>query len=235
MRLLELTPFARAEFEIGWDETDDAVEKARRLIIRAFMGFGSNAHSDKGRGHKTTGFRANSSRSGTTPAHDWVSYPQALAAIVERFRGVVIERRPAAQVMAAHDWPDTLHYVDPPYLPETRNRRNPHDPKHQYRHEMTVADHAALLEQLRKLKGMVVLSGYPSELYDQALSDWERIECEALADGARRRTEVLWLNPACSRALKFGTLFEGEVGTGSPKRLVERTLSGAVGQSVGQE
>jgi hypothetical protein len=49
-----------------------------RLIIRAFMGFGSNAHSDMGRGHKTTGFRANSSRSGTTPAHDWSSYPQAL-------------------------------------------------------------------------------------------------------------------------------------------------------------
>jgi hypothetical protein len=68
VRLLELTPFARTEFELGWDETDDHVEKARRLIIRAFMGFGSNAHSDKGRGHKTTGFRANSSRSGTTPA-----------------------------------------------------------------------------------------------------------------------------------------------------------------------
>ncbi|TJV23013.1 MAG: DNA adenine methylase, partial [Mesorhizobium sp.] len=71
MRRLELTPFARAEFELGWDATDDQVERARRLIIRAFMGFGSNAHSDMGRGHKTTGFRANSSRSGTTPAHDW--------------------------------------------------------------------------------------------------------------------------------------------------------------------
>jgi DNA adenine methylase len=87
VRLLELTPFARTEFELGWDETDDHVEKARRLIIRAFMGFGSNAHSDKGRGHKTTGFRANSSRSGTTPAHDWESYPAALPAVIERFRG----------------------------------------------------------------------------------------------------------------------------------------------------
>jgi DNA adenine methylase len=117
VRLLELTPFARTEFELGWDETDDHVEKARRLIIRAFMGFGSNAHSDKGRGHKTTGFRANSSRSGTTPAHDWESYPAALPAVIERFRGVAIERRPAHQVMSAHDWADTLHYVDPPYLP----------------------------------------------------------------------------------------------------------------------
>lgn len=201
MRRLELTPFARAEFELGWDATDDHVERARRLIIRAFMGFGSNAHSDMGRGHKTTGFRANSSRSGTTPAHDWSSYPQALASVIARMRGVAVENRPALQVMRSHDWADTLHYVDPPYVHATRNRRNPYDPKHQYRHELSDADHGALLEALRRLAGMVVLSGYPCALYDDALPDWRRIEREALADGARPRTEVIWLNPACAAAL----------------------------------
>lgn len=201
MRRLELTPFARSEFELGWEDATDPVEKARRLIIRAFMGFGSNAHSDKGRGHKTTGFRANSSRSGTTPAHDWRNYPDEIVAFVERLRGVVIERRPAIQVMTAHDSAETLHYVDPPYVPETRNRKNPYDPKHQYRHEMTVADHERLLEALRELTGMVVLSGYPHRLYDLALSDWMRVEREALADGARPRTEVLWINPACAAQL----------------------------------
>jgi DNA adenine methylase len=212
MRLLELTPFARTEFEIGWDETADPVEKARRLIIRSFMGFGSNAHSDKGRGHKTTGFRANSNRSGSTPAQDWRNYPDALPAVIERMRGVIIERRPALQVMVAHDSPTTLHYVDPPYLPETRNRRNPHDPKHQYRHELTVEDHRALLDGLRDLDGMVVLSGYPAPLYDEALPGWMRIEREALADGARPRIEVLWINPACMAVLEAergsGPLFE---------------------------
>lgn len=201
MRKLEHTPFARAEFELGWDATDDQVERARRLIIRAFMGFGSNAHSDMGRGHKTTGFRANSSRSGTTPAHDWASYPEALGAVIARMRGVAVEQRPALQVMRSHDWPDTLHYVDPPYVHATRNRRNPYDPKHQYRHEMSDADHVELLEALRALVGMVVLSGYPHALYDDALPDWMRVEREALADGARPRTEVLWLNPACAAAL----------------------------------
>ncbi|ARM12111.1 MULTISPECIES: DNA adenine methylase [Rhizobium] len=199
--LLELTPFARSEFELAWDETDDPVEMARRLVIRSFMGFGSNAHSDMGKGHKTTGFRANSSRSGTTPAHDWANYPECLRAIVNRLRGVTIERRPALHVMAAHDGPDTLHYVDPPYLPETRSMRNPYDPKHQYRHELSVDDHIELLEALGKLSGMVVLSGYPAPLYDQMLPSWQRIERPALADGARPRIEVLWINPAASDAL----------------------------------
>jgi DNA adenine methylase len=48
---------------------------------------------------------------------------------------------------------------------------------------------------------MVVLSGYDSALYNEALHDWERRECLAHADGARPRTEVVWLNPACSAAL----------------------------------
>lgn len=178
-----LTPFAREEHELSYQMVDDAVERARRLIVRSFMGFGSNG------AQRATGFRANSNRSGTTPARDWQNYPAALPAIVERLRGVVIENRDAEQVMAAHDGPKTLHYVDPPYLPETR------DAGSDYAHEMTVEQHEALLTYLRSVEGMVVLSGYPSRLYDDALHDWKRIDRRALADGARERTEVLWINP----------------------------------------
>lgn len=62
MRLLEMTPFARAEFRLAYEPTDDPVERARRLIIRAFMGFGSNAHASAAKGHRSTGFRASSDR-----------------------------------------------------------------------------------------------------------------------------------------------------------------------------
>lgn len=62
-------------------------------------------------------------------------------------------------------------------------------------------DHAELLIFLKTLRGMVVLSGYPHPMYDNALPDWRRIERAALADGARPRTEVLWINPACAEAL----------------------------------
>ena len=64
---LKLTPFARQEYRLSFETCDDALEQARRTVIRSFMGFGSNALA---RGIKS-GFRGNSSRSGTTPAHDW--------------------------------------------------------------------------------------------------------------------------------------------------------------------
>lgn len=50
-----------------------------------------------------------------------MNYPDALAAVVERLRGVVIMNRDAKEVMAAHDAPETLHYVDPPYMAATRD------------------------------------------------------------------------------------------------------------------
>jgi len=48
---------------------------------------------------------------------------------------------------------------------------------------------------------MVALSGYPCEQYDEALSGWRRVERAALADGAAKRTEVLWINPQASERL----------------------------------
>lgn len=194
-QLLILTPFARLEFEASYDLECSDLEKARKLIIRSFMGFGSNAHASAAKGHRSTGFRANSNRSGTTPAHDWRNYPDALPALVERLRGVIIEQRPAIEIMAKHDSAETLHYVDPPYMHETRAAGNKYDLGwRMYAHEMTNDDHRQLLEFLRGVEGMVVLSGYAAPLYDEILSDWRRIERQTFADGARARTEVLWLN-----------------------------------------
>lgn len=203
IELIRLTPWARTEFADSYEVSADPVEEARRLIVRSFMGFGSDGFNRAVR----TGFRAASNRSGTTPAQDWRNYPDALAAIVERLRGVVVENRDAREVMAQHDAPETLHYVDPPYLPETRSPkgRKSGERYHAYAHEMTREDHAALLAFLPGLKGTVVLSGYPSPLYDAALAGWERIERAALADGARLRTEVLWINrPAAGQRTLFG-------------------------------
>lgn len=197
VQALRLTPFARAEFAEAYEPASDPVEAARRLIIRSFMGFGSNGHN------RSTGFRANSSRNGTTPAHDWVNYPDALEAVIERLAGVCIESKDAKAVMAQHDAPTTLHYVDPPYVFETRA-----DMSKDYAHELSNDDHAELLTFLRGLRGMVILSGYPCETYDAALHDWRRVERKAMADGARERTEVLWINPAASAAVSSGPLFE---------------------------
>lgn len=197
--LLRVTPFARREFEIAYEPASDPVESARRLVIRSFLGFGSNAHSATQRGHQSTGFRSSSNRSGSTPAQDWRNLPDAFPAIAERMRGVVIENRDALIVLSRHDSPSTLHYVDPPYMHDTRAMFK--GGKSAYRFEMERVDHVQLLDALRALVGMVVLSGYATPLYDEALADWRRIEFQAMADGARPRTEVLWLNPACVAAL----------------------------------
>jgi DNA adenine methylase len=211
---LELTPFSRTEYEEAFYTTStDPIERARCTILKSFAGFGSSAiTAPNPAGMRTrasswpvrdyrpgTGFRATSNRSGTTPAHDWRNYPEQIVEFIERLRGVVIENRPAIDVIRQHDRHDTLHYVDPPYV---RSTRVGYRQDRGYRHEMTDEDHRALSDELRACVGMVVLSGYHSPLYDELYKGWYRVDRPHRADGAAPRTEVLWLNPAASRALE---------------------------------
>lgn len=186
---LELTPFARREFQEAYKPTDDVVESSRRTIIRSFMGFGSDGvHST----HRT-GFRGRSQRSGTTPAHDWANFPDAFRLIIARLSAVVVECKPGLEIIEAYDSPEALHYVDPPYVHSTRKRV---DAARGYRHEMTDRDHRDLARLLKRVRGGVVLSGYHSELYDELYADWRRVERTGpFADGAMKRTEVLWFSP----------------------------------------
>lgn len=184
VRAVELTPYSREEFEESYGECDDAVERARRTLFRSFAGFGTNAI------HRDTGFRGNVSRSGTIPAHDWATLPAVVTQVIERLQGVIIEHGSAERVMSLYDGPSTLHYIDPPYVFDTRGRNSA-----RYRHEMTDGDHRELAAQIRCLKGMVIVSGYPSALYDELYEGWQQVTRQARADGALERTEVLWISP----------------------------------------
>jgi DNA adenine methylase len=191
---LALTPFHRDEYELLYAKGGDAVERARRFIARSFMGYGSKGAEQK------SGFdsrlnddgycsRLRSLRAGTA----------GLAAIAERFADVLLENRPARLVIDAYDRPDTLFFVDPPYLHET------HGSARIYRHDMSEAEHRALLARLRSVTGFVVLAGYASQLYDEALPGWRRVHTQARADGGRKREETLWLSPSIQAA--HGPLF----------------------------
>jgi DNA adenine methylase len=189
MERLALTPFSRAEFDLAYEPSDDPVERAARVCVRSWMGYGS-----AGAQKNTTGFRMSAK-----DVHLWSRFPDAIAGIGTRFEGVLIEQRAAIEVMLQHDSPDTLHYVDPPCVFETRDRASKHIHRY-YRHEMSDWDHVQLLGCLRNLRGMVVLSGYESDLYTEQLTGWctdTKETCGGSNRGSVLRTEVVWLNEAC--------------------------------------
>lgn len=188
-RVVSLTPFSRVEYEASYKPADDAIEQARRTVIRAFMGFGSASINGQ-----ASGFRANSNRSHGTPAHDWRNWPDCVREITERLRAVVIENREAVDVMDAHDGDETLHYLDPPYVHSTRNVR---ERSLAYRFEMSDDDHVALAVAAKRMRGLVVVSGYRCDLYDSLFGGWQRIDKRTMADGAKPRIESLWLSPNC--------------------------------------
>lgn len=192
-RRLEATPFARQEFDLAHESTADPIERARRSIVRSFMGHGADSLT---RGYKS-GFRSNtnSEGQGRNAAQDWINYMPALESFRERLMGVVIENKDAIEIMRIHDSKRTLHYVDPPYLHSVRSSSR--WGKHGYRFELSQADHEQLCEVLAGLKGMVILSGYANETYERL--GWIRHDTEARADGGLARTESLWLNSAANK------------------------------------
>ncbi len=80
-----------------------------------------------------------------------------------------------------------LLYCDPPYLLSTRT-----SPR-RYRHDYTEGDHIELLALLRSVPCQVMISGYPSKLYDHTLEDWNCIQLQAMSRGGPR-TEKVWFN-----------------------------------------
>jgi DNA adenine methylase len=94
----------------------------------------------------------------------------------------------AHQFLATYDYRGyELVYSDPPYLQHTRTS------KRRYRFDYEEADHIELLELLKTLPCHVMLSGYPSALYDGLLSGWGSLELQVM-NQAGVRTEKLWFN-----------------------------------------
>lgn len=203
INLVSLTPYARLEHELSAAPTDDPIEQARRLLVRSHMGHGNNGT----RVDNKNGWRIDGVSNTNDVAGQWAGFPVALGQWVERLRGVQLERRPALDLVRKFAVPQALFYLDPPYVPATRSASVRWTTgKCAYAHEMQEADHLELLAEIVKSPAMIVLSGYASPLYDDALQGWKRLTIEARAHGNLPRTEVLWINPAAHDAGK-GPLF----------------------------
>ena len=183
--LIEMTPWAREEYTLSYEPTDDSLERARRFLVRTWQGHKNGTL--QGQGAATNWRSIGIGLSRDNPGY-WRQYPARIRAVVEHLRNAEIEHQPAVQCIARHSAPDVLLYVDPPYPFDTRTSTA------YYAHEMTDGDHIALLDALDSHPGPVVLSGYACALYDDRLPHWHRVTTQAQAEKGNTRTEVLWLN-----------------------------------------
>jgi DNA adenine methylase len=188
-RACALTPHSLAEFRdveaVDAPPQGGELEVARRVWVRLTQGRAGTLC--------TTGWRHFVKPTGSFGMPDYLTaYAERIASAAERLHHVSLECRPALELVEWYGRAEgVLLYVDPPYVRSTRS-------SDAYRHKMTDADHRDLAGALRKARASVVLSGYPSPLYDELYAGWNRTEFTAgtgqNAETWGNRTEVLWSN-----------------------------------------
>ena len=203
MRVCALTPHSRGEYMAAraLDGAED-LELARQVWTCLTQGRGNTL--------RTTGWRhfQNPGARGPTSMPDYLTgYVQRMRGAAARLAHVSLEARTAIEVITDYGkHAEVCIYADPPYLGSTRSSR-------QYSVEMSHdTEHQDLADALRACRASVVLSGYPSALYDELYAGWHRTEISAYTGqgnhtdvGTDRRTEVLWSN----RELGHSDLFAG--------------------------
>lgn len=179
------TPYARSVYETAWAKQyteTDSFQRAVDLYIRMMMGHGFRTTGEK------VGWKNDvQGRKAAYAANQWCKTPERIFEAAERLRGVQIENRPAVDLISRFNYSNVLIYADPPYLLSTRHGK-------QYKCEMSEKDHAELLDALKAHKGPVLLSGYDSCIYNDALHGWYREEITTYTQTATKRKEVLWMN-----------------------------------------
>lgn len=185
------TLYARAEFQLAQQASDDPVESARRFMVRQ-----RQSHSGMGR---RWSYCVEDAQGGMSSAvRRWLAGVRRLPAIHQRLRGVQIEAADWSEIIQRYDRPRTLFYLDPPYETDTRVGGR-------YRHELGSHDHRDLIATILAVKGMVVLSGYQCDLYlPLEAQGWSRVDYDVpayISPARRRRVESLWISPSARQAM----------------------------------
>ncbi len=179
---ISLTPYSRDVFNDAHENrgTTD-FDRAYRFAIRSRMGHGFKTY-------QKTGFKIDVyARERSYCVDCWNKMPERIFEAAARLKEVQIENRPALELIRKFNYDNVLIYADPPYLLNTRGGK-------QYRHEMNEQDHLELLAALKAHKGPVIISGYPSDMYDDELKGWNTIRKRSYNQNSDARTEVLWFN-----------------------------------------
>lgn len=193
MRRLNATPLSQQVWEDAATlapDHGDRVASAVRFFIRyrqSRQGLGKDYCTPTGRTRR--GMNENVSA--------WLSAVDGLPEAHQRLRRVEVRNMDAVEFIRRYDHPKALFYLDPPYIHTTRVTHR------DYECEMSLADHARLLECLTGIEGLFCLSGYGNELYQQfaTANGWHSVSREIDNKASSKPTkeikvEVLWMNYA---------------------------------------
>lgn len=123
----------------------------------------------------------------------WNTILGILPEIAERLSEIHVFNKPALEIITSFDDENALCYCDPPYLTETRTSQKA------YEDEMTDDDHIELSKALNNFRGKVIISGYPSTLYNRLYQNWNMVEKQIANHASQQKkkttkTEVIWTN-----------------------------------------
>ena len=201
--LASRTPYSREEYLYArdhWRDEHDPVRKAFYWYVTMRMGYGSVMSPSNGwsRSRKT-------GRKMSQCNQAWISSNGRLAEAQDRLMQVQIEQQDYRKLITDFDTSETVFYIDPPYVHDTRRGGN-------YDHELTDDDHRDLVELLLGLRGEAVLSGYATELYAPLIkAGWKlqthdrvckvgfNTQANKLDLAKAARTECLWISPGIGR------------------------------------
>lgn len=192
IRRLQVTPFS----EQAWKDSRKKHDPLRDPVVRAAEFFVRCRQSLAGRMDTFAPLSRTRVRRGMNEqASAWLSAIEGLPEVHDRLKRVAGLNRDALEVIRTQDGPDTLFYLDPPYLPSTRKTVGEYGA-----HEMTPEQHEKLLQVLAGVAGKFLLSGYRSDMYDTAAqaNGWERHDFElpnnsASGKAKRRMVECVWV------------------------------------------
>lgn len=181
--VLALTPWARDEYINCYDmSVGDELERARRIVVRHHQSYGTT------NSNLNTWKNSQTSNSPQCPKY-WAALPETVFRVCERLKEAQIENTDALTLIERYNSPETLIYIDPPYLQSLRKRN-------MYKYEMTEAQHIKLLELITQSKSKICISAYDNELYNDYLKGWYTAEKKTTAQMGLHRTEKLYMNYA---------------------------------------
>lgn len=197
-RAVECTPLSQDEFTIAsnlkcleWNGDIPSEGK----ILRAVAFFVRNRQSRQALEKSFCTPSSRTRRGMNENVSAWLSAVEGLPEIHARLKRVEVRNQDAVDFIQELDADYTLHLCDPPYCHSTRSATKA------YEHEMTDEQHAALLDTLSQVKGKFMLSGYQSEMYDNAATKhgWNRHDFvidnkSSSAKVKEKKTECLWCN-----------------------------------------